>query len=223
MSKRKGTATSSKNKKKPKANECDAGLVRLPSPGQGARANDPMPGFVQLKEKYLLTNAYMFLVEHAVADAPPPVSPTKRPKKKTFTTIEKATKKGTPSSSSSDPPPSSSSTDPPPPPLPPLETTAVDGDDGDLLFSAWIDTNRVHLPQPHHFRFAAGEEVKENLAGLIRPIKVKHAEGVRRAFVENGNKYDPARPVGTAGDNNVHDDDTDDVAEDDDDADDDAD
>ena len=187
MSKRKGTATSSKNKKKHKANECDAGLVRLPSPGQGARANEPMLGFVELKEKYLLSNAYMFYVEQAVADAPTSASPSKNKKK------------------------------------PPLETTAVDGDDGDLLYSAWMDTNRIHLPQPHHFSFAADEEVKGNLAGLIRPIKVKHAEGVRRAFVENGNKYDPARPVGTGGDNNVHDDDTDDEAEDDDDADDDAD
>ena len=81
MSKRKGTATTGKIKKKPKANENDAGLVRLPSPGQGARANEPMPGFVQLKEKYLLTNAYMDLVENAVADAAPPVSPTKKPKR----------------------------------------------------------------------------------------------------------------------------------------------
>ena len=207
MSKRKGAdAANGKapgKKTKSKAEACDAGRVRFASPGKGARAAEPMPNFVMLKEKYLLTNAYMDMVENAVAITAP-VSPSEKPKKNTFATV------GKPSSSSSDPSTS------------PRDKSAVVDKDPNMLYSAWIDTNRVQLPQSHHFSFGANE-VKENLAGLIRPIKVKHAEGVRRAFVENGNKYDPARPVGTAGDNNVHDDDTDDVAEDDDDADDDAD
>ena len=85
MSKRKGAdAANGKapgKKTKSKAEACDAGRVRFASPGKGARAAEPMPNFVMLKEKYLLTNAYMDMVENAVAITDP-ASPSKKPKKR---------------------------------------------------------------------------------------------------------------------------------------------
>ena len=85
MSKRKGADAANGEapgkKTKSKAEACDAGRVRFASPGKGARAAEPMPNFVMLKEKYLLTNAYMDMVENAVPNTDP-VSPSKKPKKK---------------------------------------------------------------------------------------------------------------------------------------------
>ena len=209
MSKRKGAdAANGKapgKKTKSKAEACDAGRVRFDSPGKGARAAEPMPNFVMLKEKYLLTNAYMNMVENAVAITAP-VSPSKKPKKNTFATVSK------PSSSSSDPSTS------------PRDKSAVVDKDPNMLYSAWIDTNRVHLPRSHHFNFGTDESKDHlDLGGLIRPVKVKHAEGLKRSFEEMGLKYDPAKPVGTGGDDNVDDDDDDKVEDDDDDVDDDDD
>ena len=87
-------------------------------------------------------------------------------------------------------------------------------DDPDMPFSGWVDTSRVHLPLAHHFNLADGGS-NNIVAGLIRPVKVKHAEGVMRSFAENGNMYDPGKPVGTGGDDDV-DDDADDYDDDDD-------